>query len=264
MKIPYITTLHGTDITLVGKEPEFEPTISFAINQSDIVTAVSDSLKRDTYSHFNVTKSIEVVPNFVCVEKFAQKKENCKRAVFAPNGEKILMHISNFRKVKRIQDIIKIHAIVSKHVPTKLILIGDGPERSNMERLAREYGVEDSTYFLGKIKETEKALCSADIYLMTSQTESFGVSALEAMAACVPVISSNTGGIPEVNVHGKTGYLTDVGNVEEMARYTLELLQNEDLFSKFSKAAFENAQKFNITNILPSYENLYYKLAETL
>lgn len=264
VKIPYITTLHGTDITLVGKEPEFEPTISFAINQSDIVTAVSDSLKRDTYSHFNVTKSIEVVPNFVCVEKFAQKKENCKRAVFAPNGEKILMHISNFRKVKRIQDIIKIHAIVSKHVPTKLILIGDGPERSNMERLAREYGVEDSTYFLGKIKETEKALCSADIYLMTSQTESFGVSALEAMAACVPVISSNTGGIPEVNVHGKTGYLTDVGNVEEMARYTLELLQNEDLFSKFSKAAFENAQKFNITNILPSYENLYYKLAETL
>lgn len=262
--IPYITTLHGTDITLVGKEPEFEPTISFAINQSDIVTAVSDSLKKDTYNHFKVTKEIEVVPNFVCVDKFQKKEEYCRRNIFAPNGERILMHISNFRKVKRIQDIIKIHAIINKTVPTKLILIGDGPERSGMERLARECGVEDSTYFLGKIKETEKALCSADLYFMTSQSESFGVSALEAMAAGVPVISSNTGGIPEVNIQGETGYLSEVGDVDEMASNAIKLLQDDALYQSFSKAAFKNAMRFNISSILPDYENLYYKLMESL
>lgn len=262
--IPYITTLHGTDITLVGKEPEFEPTISFAINQSDIVTAVSDSLKKDTYNHFKVTKEIEVVPNFVCVDKFQKKEEDCRRNIFAPNGERILMHISNFRKVKRIQDIIKIHAIINKTVPTKLILIGDGPERSGMERLARECGVEDSTYFLGKIKETEKALCSADLYFMTSQSESFGVSALEAMAAGVPVISSNTGGIPEVNIQGETGYLSEVGDVDEMASNAIKLLQDDALYQSFSKAAFKNAMRFNISSILPDYENLYYKLMESL
>ncbi len=264
VKIPYITTLHGTDITLVGKEPEFEPTISFAINQSDIVTSVSESLKKDTYSHFNVTKDIEVVPNFVCVEKFRKKEENCKRSVFAPNGEKILMHISNFRKVKRIQDIIKIHAIVSKQIPTRLILIGDGPERSAMERLSREEGVEDSTYFLGKIKETEKALCSADVYLMTSETESFGVSALEAMAAGVPVISSNTGGIPEVNDHGETGFLSNVGEVEDMAQNLIKLLTDQDLYDRLSVNAFRKANSFNISNILPVYEDLYNDLLSKL
>lgn len=262
--IPYITTLHGTDITLVGKEPEFEPTISFAINQSDIVTAVSDSLKKDTYNHFKVTKEIEVVPNFVCVDKFQKKEEDCRRNIFAPNGERILMHISNFRKVKRIQDIIKIHAIINKTIPTKLILIGDGPERSGMERLARECGVENSTYFLGKIKETEKALCSADLYFMTSQSESFGVSALEAMAAGVPVISSNTGGIPEVNIQGETGYLSEVGDVDEMASNAIKLLQDDELYQSFSKAALKNAMRFNISSILPDYENLYYKLMESL
>ena len=184
--------------------------------------------------------------------------------MFAPNGERILMHISNFRKVKRIQDIIKIHAIVSKKIPTRLILIGDGPERSSMERLAREEGVEDSTYFLGKIKETEKALCSADVYLMTSETESFGVSALEAMAAGVPVISSNTGGIPEVNVHGETGFLSNVGDVEDMAENLIKLLSDSSLYSYQSEKALEKAKSFNISNILPVYESLYNDLLSKL
>ncbi len=264
VNIPYITTLHGTDITLVGKEPEFEPTISFAINQSDIVTSVSDSLKKDTYNHFKVTKDIKVVPNFVCVSKFKKDSLNCKKDIFAPNGEKILMHISNFRKVKRIQDVIKIHALVNKQTPTRLILIGDGPERSVMERLAREEGVEDSTFFLGKIKETEKALCSADVYLMTSETESFGVSALEAMAAGVPVISSNTGGIPEVNIDNKTGFLSDVGNVTEMASNLMKLLMDEKLYENFSANASHRASEFNTTNVLPIYERLYNDLLSKL
>lgn len=257
--IPYITTLHGTDITLVGKEPEYEPTISFAINQSEIVTSVSESLKKDTYKHFKVTKDIHVIPNFVCTDKFKKKDHPCKRSVFAPNGEKILMHISNFRKVKRIQDVIKIHSIVNQTIPTRLILIGDGPERSAMERLCRELEVEDSTYFLGKIKETEKALCAADVYLMTSATESFGVSALEAMAAGVPVISSNTGGIPEVNTHGETGFLSDVGDTEEMAANTIKLLKGNDLYAKMSKNATKNAEKYSIEAILPMYLELYRK-----
>ncbi|MDC1188210.1 N-acetyl-alpha-D-glucosaminyl L-malate synthase BshA [Flavobacteriales bacterium] len=260
VSIPYVTTLHGTDITLVGKEPEFEPTISFAINQSDVVTAVSDSLRKDTYSHFNVTKDILVVPNFVCVEKFSGEPKDCKKATFAPNGEQILMHISNFRKVKRIQDIIKIHSRVSKTIDTRLILIGDGPERSSMERLAREEGVEDTTYFLGKIKETERALCAADVYLMTSETESFGVSALEAMAAKVPVVSSNTGGIPEVNTNGITGFLSNVGNIQEMSDNVIKLLSDKVLYDKVSEAAYQNACKFNINNVLPLYEKLYEEL----
>jgi N-acetyl-alpha-D-glucosaminyl L-malate synthase BshA len=262
--IPYITTLHGTDITLVGKEPEFEPTISFAINQSDIVTSVSQSLKKDTYEHFNVSKDIKVVPNFVCVSKFRKDQDNCKKPLFAPEGEKILMHISNFRKVKRIQDVIKIHSIVSKTISTRLILIGDGPERSSMERLAREEGVEESTYFLGKIKETEKALCLADVYLMTSATESFGVSALEAMASGVPVISSNTGGIPEVNSHDETGFLSNVGDVEDMAENLTKLLTDVKLYARLSLNAYKRAQQFNISNVLPVYEGLYNELLSKL
>ncbi len=259
IKIPYITTLHGTDITLVGKEPEYEPAISFAINQSDIVTSVSDSLRKETYEHFNVTKEIEVIENFVCVDKFKKKEDPCRRSLFAPNGEAILMHISNFRKVKRIQDVIKIHSIVNKEFPTRLVLIGDGPERSTMERLAKELKVEDSTFFLGKIKETEKALCAADVYLMTSQTESFGVSALEAMAASVPVVSTNTGGIPEVNTHGETGYLSNVGDVNDMAKNTLKLLRDKELYERISLNASKNADRFNISNVLPLYLDLYYK-----
>ena len=262
--IPYITTLHGTDITLVGKEPEFEPTISFAINQSDIVTSVSQSLKKDTYEHFKVSKDIKVVPNFVCVSKYQKDKDNCKKPLFAPQGEKILMHISNFRKVKRIQDVIKIHSIVSKTYPTRLILIGDGPERSSMERLARDEGVEESTYFLGKIKETEKALCLADVYLMTSEKESLGVSALEAMAAGVPVISSNTGGIPEVNTHNQTGFLSNVGDVGDMAKNLKNLLEDDKLYERLSINALEKAKQFNIGNILPIYESLYDDLLSSL
>ena len=257
--IPYITTLHGTDITLVGKEPEYEPAISFAINQSDIVTSVSDSLRKETYEHFKVTKEIEVIENFVCVDKFKIEDKACRKSLFAPNGEAILMHISNFRKVKRIQDVIKIHSIVNKEFRTRLVLIGDGPERSAMERLVKKLKVEDSTFFLGKIKETEKALCAADIYLMTSQTESFGVSALEAMAAGVPVISTNTGGIPEVNTHGQTGYLSNVGDVEDMAENTLKLLRNKEIYDRLSLNATKNADRFNISNVLPNYLDLYYK-----
>lgn len=259
IRIPYITTLHGTDVTLVGKEPEYEPTISFAINQSDIVTSVSDSLRKDTYKHFNVSKEIHVIPNFVCTDQFKPKEGDCKKNSLAPNGEKILMHISNFRKVKRIQDVIKIHAEVNKKIPTKLILIGDGPERSVMERLVRELKVVDSVLFLGKIKETEKALCAADVYLMTSETESFGVSALEAMAAAVPVISSNTGGIPEVNEQGVTGFLSNVGDVDSMVENTIKLLTDEALYNKLSANALRKAQDFSIHHILPKYLELYEK-----
>ena len=184
--------------------------------------------------------------------------------MFAPSGEKVLMHISNFRKVKRIQDVIKIHSIVNAKIPTRLILIGDGPERSSMERLAREEGVEDSTYFLGKIKETEKALCLADVYLMTSETESFGVSALEALASGVPVISSNTGGIPEVNTHNTTGFLSKVGDVEDMAKNLSNLLTDNELYTKFSLNALEKAKQFDISNVLPIYENLYDELLSKL
>src|SRR5690606_17234618 len=228
--IPFITTLHGTDITLVGKDPSFEPVITFAINQSNAVTTVSQSLKEDTLEHFKVSREIQVIPNFINIEKCAKKIADLNlRKSLAPNGEKILIHVSNFRKVKRVPDVIKVFARVLKQLPSKLLLVGDGPERVKLEEMCREKNIDKHVYFLGKVKGTDGLLSLADLFLLTSKFESFGLAALEAMAMRVPVISTNTGGIPEVNVQGVTGYLSDVGDIADMSQNALKILKDPKL-----------------------------------
>jgi N-acetyl-alpha-D-glucosaminyl L-malate synthase BshA len=260
--------LHGTDITLVGKDASFEPVITFAISQSDAITSVSESLKQDTYKHFGVRKPIHVIPNFICIEDYDKiyeknhPEETAKHKHFyAPNGEKILMHISNFRKVKRIEDVIRIFDQVRKKIPAKLLLIGDGPERTHIERLCRELNTCDDVKLLGKVVNPEEHLLLADLFLLPSETESFGLAALEAMASHVPVVSSNTGGIPEVNVHGVSGYLSNVGDVDDMAKNALLILKDQDTLNQFKTQAYQQALKFDIHNILPMYEALYDAVA---
>jgi N-acetyl-alpha-D-glucosaminyl L-malate synthase BshA len=262
--VPFITTLHGTDITLVGRDASFEPVITFAISESDGITAVSESLKKDTYKHFGVRKEIKVIPNFVCMDDYAhlkteeqQKIIQAHRKVFAPNGEKILIHISNFRKVKRVEDVLKIFDKVRQKVPSKLLLLGDGPERHHIEKLCRELDNCEDVKLLGKIVNPEQHLALSDLFILPSETESFGLAALEAMAAGVPVISTNTGGLPEVNVQGKTGFLSNVGNVDEMAANAIRLLSDEQLLNEFKANAYDQAFKFNITAVLPLYEAMY-------
>ncbi len=256
--LPVVTTLHGTDITLVGKDASFEPVVTFSINQSDGVTTVSESLKADTYEQFKITKEIEVIPNFVDLEVFRrQEKAHFKRAI-CPNDEKLLIHTSNFRKVKRVQNVMEIFSKVRKQMPSKLLLVGDGPERVNMERLCRELSICEDVRFLGKLGAVEEVLSIADVFLMPSEKESFGLAALEAMACEVPVISSNTGGIPELNLHGITGFVSNVGDVEDMVKNTLYVLQDEHL-EHFRKNALERAQYFQLSNILPHYEAFYEK-----
>lgn len=263
VQIPIVTTLHGTDITLVGKDPTYEPVVSYSINHSDVVTAVSESLRKDTFENFHVDKPIKVIPNFIDFSRFTkQKKEHFKKAI-APNDEKILVHTSNFRKVKRIDDIVKVFAKVKDRIPSKLLLIGDGPERMNIELMAREMGVCDQITFLGKLEQIEEVLSVCDLFYLTSETESFGLAALEAMACEVPVISSNSGGIPEVNIHGETGYLSDVGDVDDMAENTLKIISDEKVLKKFKHNALKRAQEFHIDKILPEYEKVYNELAET-
>lgn len=257
--LPYITTLHGTDITLVGKDPSFEPVVTFCINQSDGVTAVSDSLRRDTYELFDVTRDIEVIPNFIDLERFKKQKKDHFKLAICPNGEKLLMHISNFRKVKRIEDVIRIFDGVRRQVPSKLLLVGDGPERLGLETLCRELGITHDVRFLGKLDAVEEVLSLADVFLMPSEKESFGLAALEAMACEVPVISSDAGGIPEVNVQGVTGYLSKVGDVEDMIRNTLTILADENL-PRFKAAALARAHEFDVTKIRPQYEAYYERI----
>ena len=260
--IPVITTLHGTDITLVGKDPTYEPVVTYSINQSCGVTAVSESLKQDTFAHFDIKNEIEVIPNFIDFSRFKKtNKDHFKKAI-APNGEKILVHTSNFRKVKRVEDVIQIFCKVSSQIPSKLLMIGDGPERQNAEVLARSLCTQMDVRFLGKQEAVEELLAIADVFLMPSDTESFGLAALEAMACEVPVVSSNAGGIPEVNIEGVTGYLLNVGDVEGMAARSLELLQDEEKLAQFKKNAFAQAQHFNISNILPQYEAFYKMIKE--
>ena len=259
--IPFITTLHGTDITLVGKDPSFEPVITFSINESDGVTTVSESLKKDTLKYFKVDRNIEVIPNFICPEEYTHQPTKEEIACYAPKGEKILIHISNFRKVKRVEDVIRIFDIVRKKIPSKLILVGDGPERSNIENLCRHLDVCDDVIALGKIRETEKILPLADLFIMPSETESFGLAALEAMAAGVPVISTNTGGIPEVNEHGFSGFLSNVGDVEDMARNALHILKDEQTQKQFRANALIQSGKFSMEKILPLYEAYYSRIA---
>lgn len=259
--IPFITTLHGTDITLVGKDSSFEPVITFAINQSNAVTAVSDSLKKDTYAHFAVDRNIQVIPNFVCMNECEEPEiDNELKERIAPNGEPILAHVSNFRKVKRIEDVVDVFKRVRAKIPAKLLLIGDGPDRVFAEQDIRTAGLSDDLIVLGKVKDTERVLSIADIFLLTSEFESFGLAALEAMSVGVPVISSNTGGIPEVNEHGFSGFLSEVGDTEDMAKNALFLLEDEARLRKFKNQAFGQAKTFDLLNVLPQYEKLYHSL----
>jgi len=260
ISIPFITTLHGTDITLVGKDPSFEPVISFCLNQSDEVTAVSESLKTDTLAHFNTNRNIHVIPNFIAVQETFPEVDMEVREKYASANEKIICHISNFRKVKRIEDVVRVFANLLQKMEAKLILVGDGPERSLAEKLARDLRICQHILFVGKVRDTSPVLKISDLFLLPSETESFGLAALEAMALGVPVVSSNTGGIPEVNLHGFSGFLSNVGEVEEMAENAWNILKDEKTHQRFKFNAWQQAKKFSIENVLPEYENLYQVL----
>ena len=258
--IPVVTTLHGTDITLVGKDVSFEPVVTFAINHSDGVTAVSQSLRDDTYRNFKIEKQIDVIYNFVDLKRFSKKpKDHFKRAI-APFGEKIVVHTSNFRKVKRVQDVVLAFDKLYHKIPAKLLLIGDGPERAAIEQLCREIGTCDHVRFLGKQEAIEEILSVSDLFMMPSETESFGLAALEAMACQVPVISSNTGGMPELNIHGVTGYLCDVGDTDCMALHAEMILSDPAAHAEFKRNAAEQAKKFDLQVIMPQYENFYQRV----
>jgi len=259
--IPVVTTLHGTDITLVGKDASYEPVVTFSINQSDGVTAVSADLRRETYEHFNITNDIEVIPNFIDLEKFKkQKKDHFKKAI-CPNGESLIVHTSNFRKVKRITDVVKIFANIHNVIPSKLLMIGDGPERSKAEALCRELGICEDVRFLGKLEAVEEVLSVADLFLLPSEKESFGLAALEAMACEVPVVSSNSGGIPELNINGVTGFMSPVGDIEDMSKNALFILDKANL-PHFKQNALQRAKEFDITQIMPLYESYYTRILE--
>ncbi|ARS36334.1 N-acetyl-alpha-D-glucosaminyl L-malate synthase BshA [Pontibacter actiniarum] len=258
INIPIITTLHGTDITLVGKDASFEPVVTFSINQSDGVTAVSDSLRAETYDYFQIEKDIEVIPNFINLEKFKRQKKEHFRMAIAPNNEKLLVHTSNFRGVKRVEDVIRIFAKVRQKVSSKLLMVGDGPERPKMEKLCRELQICQDVRFLGKLEAVEEVLSIADLFLMPSEKESFGLAALEAMACEVPVISSNAGGIPELNINGETGFVSPVGAVDEMVENALYILDEEHL-PHFKANALKRAHDFDIEKIVPLYEKLYQR-----
>ena len=260
--LPIITTLHGTDITLLGKDKSFKSVIEFAINNSDAVTAVSQSLKKETLSSFNINKEIQVVPNFIDSNLYKYKIDEDLRRSFVSKEEKLIIHISNFRKVKRVQDVLKVFAKIREKIPSKLLLIGDGPERLEMEQLCRNLNLCESIRFIGKLKAVEKILSVSDLFLLPSATESFGLVALEAMASKVPVISSNSGGLPEVNIDGKTGFLLDVKDVNAMAEKAIYLLKNQELLEEFKQNAYVHAMGFDLPNILPLYEKIYEELSK--
>src|SRR5476649_1492538 len=260
--IPVVTTLHGTDITLVGKDRTYKPVVTFSINKSDGVTAVSEHLRKDTYEFFEIENEIKVIPNFIDLTRFSLKpKDHFKKAI-APSGEKILIHTSNFRKVKRTEDVVKIFAKLVKKIPAKLLMVGDGVERSYCEQLSRDLGISDDVRFLGKQDAIEEILSVSDLFLMPSESESFGLAALEAMACKVPVISSNAGGLPELNIDGLTGFLKDVGDVQGMADSSIYILENEARLQTFKENALARAKEFDLVNILPAYENYYVEVIE--
>lgn len=262
--IPVVTTLHGTDITLVGRDSSYEPVVTFAINQSDGVTAVSQSLKNDTYENFHICKDIEVIYNFIDLKRFSKKpKDHFKRAI-VPGGERLLVHTSNFRKVKRVEDVIHVFEKVNKVIPSKLLMIGDGDERVAIEKLCRDLNLCDDVRFLGKQDAIEEILSVCDLFIMPSASESFGLAALEAMACQVPVISSDAGGMPELNVHGVTGYLSKVGDVDDMARNALKILKDDNTLNQFKHNALKRASEFDINRILPLYEAYYSKIIQSV
>lgn len=255
--VPVITTLHGTDITLVGKDKTYEPVVTFSINESDAITAVSQNLKDETFRSFAITKDIQVIHNFVDVARFNKKPIDPFRKVVAPNGEKILIHASNFRKVKRVDDVVKVFAEVRKVMPAKLLMVGDGPERPPTEELVRKLGIDEDVRFLGKQEQMEDILAVSDVFLLPSEYESFGLAALEAMAARAVVISTNAGGLAEINVQGETGFLADVGDVKAMSDFAIDLLHSDEKLEKMKEAAYNQALKFDIKTIIPIYEKLY-------
>ncbi|HEY6142368.1 MAG TPA: N-acetyl-alpha-D-glucosaminyl L-malate synthase BshA [Flavobacterium sp.] len=258
--LPMITTLHGTDITLVGSHPFYKSAVTFSINKSDFVTSVSQSLKDDTLKLFNIKNEIQVIPNFIELDKHeVEAVTSCRRSIMAHENERIITHISNFRKVKRIPDIIKIFYKIQLEIPAKLMMVGDGPEKEKAESLCQELGIQDKVIFFGNSNEIDKILSYTDLFLLPSETESFGLAALEAMAWGVPVISSNSGGLPEVNFEGISGYLSDVGNTEEMGENALRILKEDVVLAEFKKNALSIAKQFDIKNILPLYEDLYHK-----
>ncbi len=255
--VPIVTTLHGTDITLVGSHPFYKPAVTFSINKSDAVTAVSQSLKEDTLRLFDIKNEISVVPNFIDLSKYNHGFTDCQRAMMANDDEKIITHISNLREVKRVQDVISVFYNIQKEMPAKLMLVGEGPEREKLECRCKELGITDKVIFFGKSNEIDKILCFSDLFLLPSQTESFGLAALEAMASGVPVISSNTGGIPEVNVHGISGFLSNVGDVEDMTKNALHILSDDDRLQAFKSNARKESLKYDLHNIVPQYEAIY-------
>lgn len=257
IKVKVVTTLHGTDITLVGSHPTYKSAVEFSINKSDEVTAVSNSLKNDTLRLFDIKKDIKVVYNFIDGEKYDNEKEDCQRSALAKPEEKIVTHISNFRPVKRTQDVVKVFYEIQKEIPSKLLMVGDGPDRLKVENLVAQLGIENRVLFLGNSNEVAKLLCYSDIFLLPSITESFGLAALEAMAAGTAVISTNTGGLPEVNIQGKTGYLSDLGNIDDMAKNAISLLSDENKLNEFKKNAKNHIKEFSLETILPQYEAIY-------
>ena len=260
INLPIVTTLHGTDITLLGKDTSFKPVIEYAINMSDIVTVVSKDLKNETLAHFNIKKEINVISNFIDYSLYEQNQNLILRNSFASNNEAIITHISNFREVKRVEDVIKIFYQVNKRKKAQLLMIGDGPDRSKCENLARKLGIYKKIKFLGKLKVIEDLLAISDIFLLPSQTESFGLVALEAMASNTAVVSSNSGGLPEVNIDGVTGFLSDVGDINKMSNDICYLIANSNLLNSFKSNALKHAKKFDLNNILPKYEEVYNKL----
>ncbi|MDC6363571.1 MULTISPECIES: N-acetyl-alpha-D-glucosaminyl L-malate synthase BshA [Flavobacteriaceae] len=257
--IPMITTLHGTDITLVGKHPFYKPAVTFSINKSDVVTSVSEALKKSTLEIFDIEKEIEVIPNFVEKSKYSTEYKDCQRSLMAKDNERIITHISNFRKVKRIPDVIRVFDRIQKKLPAKLIMVGEGPEKERAEQMCDDLGLKEKVLFLGNSTEIDRILCFSDLFLLPSETESFGLAALEAMINKVAVVSSNTGGIPEVNIDGVSGFLSDVGDVNDMASKALQILGDTKTLEKFKQNAYNVASKFDIVNILPLYEEIYEK-----
>ncbi len=264
INIPVITTLHGTDITLVGKDKSFSPVVTFSINQSDGVTAVSENLRSQTLEYFEISKDIKVIPNFIDLERFSNKDRSHFKKAIAPADERILIHTSNFRKVKKTDDVIRIFQKVNEKIPSKLLMVGDGPERRNAEELSRQLNVSHDVRFLGKQDAIEEILSVSDLFLMPSSSESFGLAALEAMACKVPVISTNTGGLPELNINAVTGFLSDIGDVDQMAANSIYILEDCERLSKFKDAALERAKDFQLSNIMPKYESYYQEIVESV
>ena len=256
-KIPIITTLHGTDITLVGNHPFYKPAVTFSINKSDIVTCVSKSLMEDTREFFGIKRDIKVIPNFIDIDKYERKQKIREKNVISKGGEKIIVHISNFRPLKRIIDVLKIFEKVNSEISSKLIMVGDGPEKKKAKDYLRKNNLKNRVIFLGKTNEVDEILCSSDLFLLPSEKESFGLAALEAMALKVPVISTNIGGLSELNINGNSGYTSDIGDIDSMASNAIKILSDKSLKKKYSSQAFENARKYDIKKIIPLYENVY-------